>query len=152
MNPVLRIPNEGDREPIRAALATALYRSLANSSNEESTVSYLTTNQEFVVEKILRGLVDSLVIDESYLLVYAVVQPWYSLDRIILSEEMVLRIRDGSSFDAVVSTMKLLAENNDCDAIVTGGALARYPRALTRLYQRHGFTLEDTPQLTLRRK
>lgn len=155
MSPAIRTPTTGDRERIRVALDAALYLSLAPSESEHSSssVSYLCDDPQYTVEMVVQNMVDAVVIDESYLLVFSVVKPWYSKNRLVLSEDLVLRIGKGSSFRAVVATLEHLAETNDCDAIVTGGALARSSRAITRLYQRFGFELEDgSPQLTKRRR
>ena len=101
---------------------------------------------------IVQNIVDAVVINESYLLVFSVVKPWYSKNRSILCEDLVLRIGSGSSFRDVVAALEHLADLNECNAIITGGALARSSRAITRLYQRFGFVLEDgAPQLIKRR-
>lgn len=108
---------------------------------------------DYSVEVIVQNLVEALVIDESYLLVYAIVKPWYSRNQWAVSEDLVLRIGEGSSFAAVVATLEDLAEAHDCSMISVGGALARNSRAITRLYQRHGFVPETgLPQLTKRRR
>lgn len=155
MKPTTRTPNAGDRERIRAAVNVALYLSLAPSGTEHtsSTVSYLCDDPDYAVEMIVQNIVDAVVIDESYLLVYAVVKPWYSKNSYVVSEELVLRIGKGSHFGSVVHTLEEIAKLHDCDAIVTGGALARSSRAITRMYQRYGYVLETgTPQLTKRRR
>lgn len=150
-----RIPLAGDRESIRVALTAALYRSLAPSGSEfnSSSVSYFCDDPAYTVEMIVQGLVDAVVIDESYLLVYAIVTPWYSKNSRVLHEELVLRLAKGSSFSRVVETLECIARDEECDAIVVGGALARSSRAIVRMYQRYGFVLETgTPSLTKRRR
>lgn len=152
MKPKLRHPETGDRERIRAALEAALYLSLAPEGSSESTVSYLCDDPLYTVELIVQGIVDSVVIDEAYLLVYSVAKPWYSKNQWLLSEDLVLRIGKGSSFRAVTETLDFLAEDNECVAIITGGALARNTRAITRLYQQSGYALEKgSPKFTKRR-
>lgn len=155
MKPTLRTPTTGDSGRIRAALDAALYLSLApsGSKHNSSSVSYLCDDPQYTVDMIVQNMVDSVVIDESYLLVFSVVKPWYSMNRVLLSEDLVLRIGKGSTFRAVASTLEHLAELNNCDAIITGGALSRSSRAIIRLYQRFGYELEDgSPQLTKRRR
>ena len=141
----VRLPCESDRELITVALAAAVYRSLA------STVSYLCTDQKYVVDNIVGGAYTSAVLDDSYLLIYNVGSPWYSTSS-VLSEEMVLRLRPGSHFSVVTDYLDDLAEHYDCDLILVGGALSRSSRAITRLYQRQGFTVEGVPQLSKRRR
>lgn len=155
MNPTTRTPTTGDARSIRAALDAALYRSLAPSGTEysSSSVDFFCDDREYTVQVIVQNMVDAVVINESYLLVFSVVKPWYSKNKTVLCEDLVLRIGKGSSFSDVIATMEDLAEVNECDAIITGGALARSSRAITRLYQRFGFVLEDgSPQLTKRRR
>lgn len=152
MIPPYRTPTTGDREPIRAALTAALYRSSEEEASGSSTVSYYCDDTDYTVELITQNLVDAVVIDEAYLLVYAIVTPWYSKNRTAFVENMVLRIGSGSSFDRVIAVMDHLAELNDCGSMTAGGALARNSRALTRLYERYGYKHEQhTPQFTKRR-
>jgi len=141
----VRLPCESDRELITVALAAAVYRSLA------STVSYLCTDQKYVVDNILDHTYTSVVLDDSYLLIYNVGSPWYSTSSVLV-EEMVLRLQPGSHFSVVTDYLDDLAEHYDCDLILVGGALSRSSRAITRLYQRQGFTVEGVPQLSKRRR
>jgi hypothetical protein len=154
LNPKIRTPTAGDAGPIRAALDAALYRSLAPSNSEysNSTVAVLCDDRNYTVQMIVQNIVDAVVVNESYLLVFSVVKPWYSKNSTILCEDLVLRIGKGGSFGDVIAAMEYLAGLNECNAIITGGALARSSRAITRLYQRFGFVLEDgAPQLIKRR-
>ena len=101
---------------------------------------------------IVDGTVSSVVIDEAYLLVYSIGQPWYSLGHTVFQEDLVLRIGSGSTYGRVIQTMEALAVKNQCSTLVAGGALSRSSRAITRLYRMHGFELEDgVPQFTKRR-
>lgn len=150
----LRLPVGNDRERIRAALDAALYLSLApeGSTQEQATVAHLCDDPAYTVELIVQNLVDAVIINDCYLLVYAIVKPWYSKNSWCLGENLVLRIGPGGNFSLVANTLEHLAEINECPTITVGGALARKPRALVRLYQRHGFVLETgVPQLTKRR-
>lgn len=139
------------------ALDAALYLSSgenkkAHSKYDTSSVSYNCDDPEYTVELIVQNMVDAVVIDEAYLLVFAIVTPWYSKNRTAFVENMVLRIGPGSSFDRVIAVMDHLADINHCDSMSAGGALARNSRALTRMYERHGYMLErHAPQFTKRR-
>lgn len=149
-----RTPNEQDRGRIRAALSAALHLSLAPTGSEHttSTVRHLCDDMEYTVSVIVDGDVSSVVIDEAYLLVYSVGQPWYSLGHTVFQEDLVLRIGSGSNFGRVVETMEGLAAEHNCSTLLAGGALSRSSRAITRLYRMHGFELEDgVPQFTRRR-
>lgn len=136
-----------------AAFTAAMYLSLAHSSYSNSTADFMCNDKAYAVETIVQGEVDALIIDEAYLLVYTVCSPWYSKSRNILNECLVLRIGEGSTFSAVTQVLEDLGDEYDVDAIVTGGALARNSKAIVRLYERAGYTLEThTPQLTKRRR
>ncbi len=155
MIPPYRTPTTGDSETIRAALTAALYLSSREDSkvdNRESSVSYYCDDIDYTVALITQGLVDAVIVEEAYLLCFAIVTPWYSKNRVAFVENMVLRIASGSSFDRVIAVMDHLAEINHCDSMSAGGALARSSRALTRMYERHGYSLErHAPQFTKRR-
>lgn len=115
-------------------------------------MSYNCDDPEYTTELIIQNMVDAVVIEEAYLLVFAIVTPWYAKNRTAFVENMVLRIGPGSSFDSVIAVMDHLADINHCDSMSAGGALARNSRALTRMYERHGYTLErHAPQFTKRR-
>lgn len=139
-----RLPREIDRELILRSLRAAVYRSLAH------TVSYMATDLEYTVERIVTGEVSAVILDEAYLLVYSVGSPWYSQETAV-AELMVLRIAKGGEFSVVTDFLKDVADENNCRMIYAGGALAVSSRAISRLYQRHGFSVEGTPQFTLRR-
>lgn len=94
--------------------------------------------------------VSSLVIDDAYLLVYDIATPWYSFKE-VLNELLVLRIGKGSSFNAVVDTLDDLAYEHDVSLTLVGGAFTRAPKALSRLYSRHGYIDEGKPSLVKRR-
>ena len=76
--------------------------------------------------------------------------PWFTKE-LILKEEMVLRIGQGSDFSAVTDLLDDLAELSGASTIIVGGAFARAPKALIRLYSRAGYVLEDKPVLVKRR-
>lgn len=150
--PPYRTPTTGDSEQIKAALIAALYLSSREEAGRESSVSYNCDDPDYTVALITQGMVDAVIIDEAYLLVFAIVTPWYSKNRTAFVENMVLRIGPGSSFYRYITVMEHLADINHCDSLSAGGALARSSRALTRMYERHGYTLErHAPQFTKRR-
>lgn len=104
----------------------------------------------YATEMIVLGGVDALILDEAFLVVYGVGSPWYS-DRVFLEEKMVLRIGEGSSFASVCDLLDDLAVEHDANDIIVGGALAKYPRALIRMYKARGYELMDIPSLIKRR-
>jgi hypothetical protein len=98
------------------------------------------------VDMIVDGIVDSVIIDDAYLLVYEVATPWHS-NKQVVHELMVLRLRAGSNFNAVCDTLDDIAEGSQAAAILVGGALTRSPEALVRLYKARGYELDVQPSL-----
>lgn len=83
--------------------------------------------------------VDSCIVDEEYLLVYHVGQPWYSYHTVV-EELMVLNLTDTpGNFSGVTDALEEIAEEYHAKAIITGGAWSPQGKALSRLYQRQGF-------------
>lgn len=132
-----------DSRPIQTAIEANLV------SVREATVALLG-NPALTTKKIVHHLVDSVIVDNAYLVVYEVGTPWYA-DKECLHELMVLKIGDGSSFQAVTDLLDDLAWEFDVTLTVVGTAFSRAPKALARLYSRHGYVTEGKPSLTKRR-
>jgi hypothetical protein len=139
----LRKPVDTDRLRIYCQIEKARQEVAGSDITKLSNAAYAT-------EMIVQGGVDSVILDEAYLVVYSVGQPWYS-DRIFLQENMVLRIGEGSNFSAVCDLLDDLAQHAGANDILVGGALAKYPRALIRLYKSRGYELLTSPSLIKRR-
>jgi hypothetical protein len=108
------------------------------------------SDTRYATEMVVKHGVPSLILDEAYLVVYQVGSPWYS-DRVFLQENLVLRIGKGSAFAYVCDLLDDLAEQHNANDILVGGALSKYPRALTRLYKSRGYELLSSPSLIKRR-
>lgn len=94
------------------------------------------------LDQIMTGVVDAVIVEETYLLVYDVGAPWYSKD-IILAEMLVLKVYEGGArFHHLAEALEQLARENEATAITVGTALAQSDAALSRLYKRHGFQIE----------
>ena len=98
---------------------------------------------EYAVDRIM-GDPNSVILDESYLVCYSVVEPWYK-DYGVVVERLVLKLDNTSSFDVVCEFLEDVAREHGCNAIVSGGALAVKTKALKHLYEKHGFVEEDSP-------
>jgi hypothetical protein len=139
----LRKPNAFDASRICCQLKKAIA-----SAADREVVRNLDTKE--LVYRITTGQTSALILDEAYLLVYTVGSPWYA-DRIMVAEQLLLRIGEGSSFSSIVDLLDDLAQEHNADCILLGGALAKNPRALARMYKRYGYAIEDTPTLIKRR-
>lgn len=105
---------------------------------------YRAVDTALVAERIRNGSVRHFLVDETYVLVYDVGSPWYSWETMI-EEMLVVRLATGTgTIDGVVSVLVALAAVHGAQGIVVGNSLARYPRALERLYTRHGFQASGT--------
>lgn len=105
---------------------------------------YRAVDTALVAERIRNGSVRHLLIDETYVLVYDVGSPWYSRE-VMIEEMLVVRLATGTgTIDGVVSVLVALAAVHGAQGIAAGNSLARYPRALERLYTRRGFQASGT--------
>lgn len=79
------------------------------------------------------------IVAESYLVVYALAEPWYSR-ALFLQELLVLRLPHArTSFGIVPSFLAAEAERAGAVLAAAGTALATSDAALARLYAQHGF-------------
>lgn len=108
------------------------------------------SNAHETTTRIVNQEVDSIILDEAYLLVYNVGEPWYA-NKTYVQELLVLKLRDGKSFSVIPDMLDDLMYLHQADAIIVGGALTPRAAALSRLYRRHGFVLEDSPTLIKRK-
>lgn len=94
------------------------------------------------MEAVVKGEVNSVVVEDTYLLLYHFGTPWYSKD-VMLEEQLVLKIHEGGGrFSDIPRALEGLAKHHGAVGVFTGTALASSNRALSRLYQREGFTPE----------
>lgn len=96
-------------------------------------------NPDDAISVLKQGLVNVVVIDESYLLFYCIVSPWYNAAVKDFCELGVFKIAGHSSFAAVVRTMQDIAQAAGATRILVGTSLATEHEALARLYRRQGF-------------
>lgn len=139
----LRKPDRFDSQTIRAALEANIV------SVREAEIVQLG-DAATATNAIVEHYVSSLIVDEAYLVVYDLVNPWYSTKEILV-ELLVLRIGEGSSFTAVTDLLDDLAAEHDAAAIHAGSSFSRAPSALVRLYSRQGYVDEGKPSLIKRR-
>lgn len=93
-----------------------------------------------VVEGFKAGKFDAVIVEETYLLIYAVGSPWYSDEYIDFYEMGVYRIaRHCATFVSVTQAMEGIARQCGASRILVGTSLPENKRALVRLYERYGF-------------
>ncbi|WWO60250.1 acetyltransferase [Xanthomonas phage SB3] len=138
-SPSSRPPTPNDAERIERAIVQAL-----RSVSKESLGSL--ASPEKMLYSILSGEARSVVVEESYLVVYDYGIPWYS-NKMFLFELMVLKIGTEGSFSDVTDILDHLADQVDAKAIAVGSQLCKAPAALSRLYSRAGFVNEGKTSL-----
>lgn len=145
----LRLLEPTDSRRIYSAIEQNRLSKGRSISVREALVSKLCCTKT-AVKNIIAGEIESLIVDEAYLVCYSLGMPWFTTE-LILKEEMILRIGDGSNFSAVTDLLDDLAAISGANTIIVGGAFARAPVALIRMYSRAGYALEDKPVLVKRR-
>lgn len=111
----------------------------------ESTVDKAISSR-LSAERVMSHIIqseNSWIVDETFLVVYSVVTPWYSpLEISDLREELVLRLQPGLDFSCVPV---FLAQRHDVEGVsltAVGTALASSDDALASKYEQHGFRRE----------
>lgn len=87
---------------------------------------------------------NSWLVEDTFLVVYSIVTPWYSpRDSFELREELALRIEPSNhSFSLVPEFLAQRAEAEGVVLTAVGTALARSDDALASKYEQHGFRRE----------
>lgn len=97
----------------------------------------------------MAGYIDdltSIVVDESYVVLYSVDIPWFSSKK-LLDVFLVYRVceKDKSvSMQNVLDTLEEIAKEEGCVGICVGTALAKHDRALTKMYTDDGYNIVGT--------
>ena len=99
------------------------------------------------VKQTLKGKTDknSLIIEETYLVVLNVGVPWFAEpSAAVLQELLVLRLypEGKASFYCVPKALKQIAKTWRFVGIAAGAALSDRPETILKLYQRAGFNLQ----------
>lgn len=94
------------------------------------------------IERALKGFnpsIRALVIEETYLVLYALVRPWFT-DQTIIDEKLIFRLRLGKGkFPDVIDTLNAIAKEENAAGVMVGTGLTHNDAAMSRLYQREGF-------------
>lgn len=87
---------------------------------------------------------DAYIVADSYLVIYALVQPWFAAEGVsLLTELLVVRVAvSGADFTVVPAFLEGAAREAGCKLAVVGTALAKADNALASLYIRSGFKAE----------
>lgn len=86
---------------------------------------------------------NAYVVDDAYMVIYEIVQPFYMKDgHTMLQEVIVLRLVGGSDFSAVPAFLERKRVEAGALLSAVGTALARNDAALASLYQSFGYKTE----------
>jgi hypothetical protein len=98
------------------------------------------------VDTVMSGLyaddVNAYIVEETYLVVYDIVSPWYNSEITLLEEMLVVRLVPGSDFSCVPAFLERVATEAGATLVCAGTALARIDAALASVYHKHGFQTE----------
>lgn len=96
-----------------------------------------------VLDAVLTGDENSCIVDDSYLVVFAVGRPWYG-STVLVEEKLVLRLPGATaSFSSVTALLDRIAASTSAAGVVVGTALAPVDEALARLYKRQGYSTQS---------
>ena len=83
--------------------------------------------------------IHSVVIKDSYVMVYMTETPWFTHDK-ILNIFLVYKVADnGGTFQDVIDTAEDIAKRENCTGICMGTALAKHDEALERMFLRNDY-------------
>ena len=87
---------------------------------------------------------EAIVVDEEYLVLYAIESPWYTANIVEVWELFICRIGKGvggkgKALQGIVEALEDIAKKNNASRIVVGTSLPKNNKALSRLYERLGF-------------
>lgn len=119
----------------------ALKRSFKLAKRKKKLVSkYDYCDGPRMVDAIVKDkLVESVIVNETYLICYTVNDVWYSDDK-ILSECLVMRLhKTEHTFECVVEALEILAKVNGCVGICAGTAFSSNDNELASKYKSLGF-------------
>jgi hypothetical protein len=83
--------------------------------------------------------IHSVVVEETYILVFSMAHPWFS-DKFFVEEKLVIKAFNGlGNFDDVTKALEHIARVSGAYGILTGTAMAPNDDALVRMYLKAGF-------------
>lgn len=97
--------------------------------------------KDFDADKTLRFLLANSYMDlvHGYLVCYAIDLPWYAT-KPVLTELLVLRVRNGGKFQDVTDHLEAQAKRHQCPYVAAGTTLAASDELLARAYQGKGYS------------
>jgi hypothetical protein len=103
-------------------------------------------NPETAIEKWKAGYFQAIVVDEEYLVLYAVESPWYNDQIIEVWELFVCRVGKGvggkgKALQGIDKALIDIAKKHGASRIAVGTSLPKNNKALARLYQRLGYEI-----------
>ena len=88
--------------------------------------------------------IHAVVVEDTYLLLFAVISPWFT-NKTLIDEKLVFRLLDGpGKFSDVVKALEYIAKSTNTSGIMVGTALAPNDKVMVRMFQRAGFELSQS--------
>ena len=83
---------------------------------------------------------NAMILADHYYFLWDKGSMWHSTGTILI-EQAMFAMRPGNLTDAVLGTEQL-AQDQECQQLAIGSSLAKNDAAFTRLFQRHGFSVQ----------
>ncbi|HEF4776452.1 hypothetical protein KTE28_18410 [Burkholderia multivorans] len=124
----------------KAAIKAALYRQFDTMHGPDAKGWFSTVDPDHVYRVICETTTFESALINGYLLSLAWDKPWWSPDKKLLHEQMVLKVDPAAwNFRSVIRVMVDLARLLKAAGVTSGTALAANDRKLARVYERFGF-------------
>lgn len=108
-------------------------KAIARRLDEQRVLTHIITSE------------NSWIVEDSYLVVFSVVTPWYSPTEICdIREELVLKLSAEGDFSCVPAFLEQRREAEGASLTAVGTSLASSDSALATKYEQHGFRREAT--------
>lgn len=124
------------------AIATNVLSCIDMLENLDSKAIYSRLDAHRVMTHIITSE-NAWLVDESYLVVFSVVTPWYApLEILDIREELVLKLKPEADFSCVPAFLEQRRETEGASLVAVGTSLAKSDSALAAKYEQHGFRTE----------
>lgn len=130
-------------EADKTAVGEAIKKAFLKAKGSKTWLSRFSVDDKDRTVNCIYNNISSVVIDDTYLLCYDVIEPWYCEDKLLL-ECLVMRLnKNNKTFDVVLEALDWLAEINECVGIVSSTALSPDDKILKKLYKGYQVTATE---------
>lgn len=129
---------ENPQQANRVYNALRLAHAHALTKSDKMWLAYIDV--EAVYSQLVRYEVQSLIVNNAYLVAYEIGAAWWNPSKLVLAEKLVLDLGNhDEDFDLVPQFLDYAAAQHKVKLIAVGTAFAHSDRALSRKYMAHGY-------------